>query len=145
MTTQDNSSQNKPEQTDFPLPIMESESPAPDFPLSITMGEALPAGTPPASKEAIVSALCAVLDPELMLNIYELGLIYDIQQHPNGDVTVLMTLTSPTCPMAGEMPAMAAAAVSSVTGVGKVTVSLTFDPPWTPEKMSEDLRLMMGF
>ena len=79
-----------------------------------------------------------------MLNVYELGLIYDIKQADNGDVNIIMTLTSPTCPMAGEMPGMVANAVSSVPGTGVVVVELTFDPPWSIERLSEDIRLMLG-
>lgn len=98
-----------------------------------------------AKEDDIISALKAVQDPELMLNIYELGLIYDIKQEINGDVFILMTLTSPTCPIAGDMPQMVAHAVSSVVGVGQVTVELTFDPPWTIDRLSEEVKLLMGF
>ena len=123
--------------------------PTPDVPVetpnyTATVGESLPEGSPLATREDIISALKAVQDPELMLNVYELGLIYDINQQPNGDVSVLMTLTSPMCPIAGEMPSIAAHAVSSVPGVGKVTVRLTFDPPWTIDRLSDDVKLMMG-
>lgn len=111
---------------------------------SATVGEPLPVGIPLASREDIISALKAVQDPELMLNVYELGLIYEINQDPNGDVAILMTLTSPMCPIAGEMPGIAAHAVSSVPGVGRVTVTLTFDPPWTLDRLSDDVKLMMG-
>ncbi len=110
-----------------------------------TAGSPLPAGVGVSSKEMIIGALQAVQDPELMLNVYELGLIYEINQSENGDVQIIMTLTSPTCPIAGDMPIMVANAVSSVQGVGVVTVELTFEPPWTPEKMSEEIRLLMGF
>ncbi len=110
-----------------------------------TAGEPMERGIPIATKDMIIGALQAVMDPELMLNIYELGLIYDINQSDNGDVHILMTLTSPTCPIAGDMPPMVANAVASVQGVGIVTVELTFDPPWTPERLSEELRLIMGF
>ncbi len=110
-----------------------------------TAGEALPPDTPLASHDDIVAGIKAVQDPELLLNVYELGLIYDIKQSENGDVFVLMTLTSPMCPMAGEMPGMVANAAASVPGTGVVTVELTFEPPWTVERLSEDLRLMMGF
>lgn len=109
-----------------------------------TAGTPLDPATPHASREDIVAALKSVQDPELMLNVYELGLIYDIRQETNGDVFILMTLTSPTCPMAGEMPHMVAAAAASVPGVGKVEVNLTFDPPWTVERLSEEIRLLMG-
>ena len=115
-----------------------------DFNYKATVGDPLPTGTEPARREDINNALQAVQDPELMLNVYELGLIYDIKQQENGNVDILMTLTSPTCPMAGEMPYMVANAVSSVPGTGVVTVELTFDPPWTTDKLSEDIKLMMG-
>lgn len=120
------------------------ESPQPVEPFSVTVGEELPAGRPIAARQAIVSALKAVQDPELLLDIYELGLIYDIAQNDNGDVKIVMTLTSPTCPIAGDMPLMAANAVASVVGVGRVTVELTFTPPWTVDRLSDDLKLMMG-
>lgn len=110
-----------------------------------TAGTPLAEGMPPASRGVIIAALKAVQDPELMLDVYELGLIYEINQEENGDVKIIMTLTSPTCPIAGDMPVMVANAVSSVQGVGCVTVELTFEPPWTPDLMSDDIRLMMGF
>ena len=123
--------------------------PLPDLPdmdlaFKATVGEPLKEGTSHAAETDIITALQAVQDPELMLNVYELGLIYKIEQQDNGDVYILMTLTSRTCPMAGEMPYMVANAVSSVPGTGVVTVELTFDPPWTTDKLSEDIKLMMG-
>ena len=123
--------------------------PLPDLPdmdmaFKVKAGSPLAEGTSHASQEDIIGALKAVQDPELMLNVHELGLIYEIKQQDNGDVYLLMTLTSPTCPMAGEMIEMVANAVSSVIGVGEVTVELTFDPPWTTDRLSEDIKLMMG-
>lgn len=123
--------------------------PLPDLPdmdmaFKVKAGSPLSEGTLHASQEDIIGALKAVQDPELMLNVHELGLIYEIKQQDNGDVYLLMTLTSPTCPMAGEMIEMVANAVSSVIGVGEVTVELTFDPPWTTDRLSEDIKLMMG-
>lgn len=109
-----------------------------------TVGQSLPAGTEHATKDDIIGALKAVQDPELFMNVYELGLIYDIRQEQNGDVFILMTLTSPMCPIAGEMPKMVATAVSSVPGVGVITVELTFDPPWTMDRLSDEVKLMMG-
>lgn len=109
-----------------------------------TVGSPLQEGIPHATKEDIIGALKAVQDPELFMNVYELGLIYDIQQKENGDVFILMTLTSPMCPIAGEMPKMAATAVSTVPGVGVTTVELTFDPPWTIDRLSDEIKLMMG-
>ncbi len=116
-----------------------------DLTFRATAGQALPVGVACATRDDIVAALKAVQDPELMLNVYELGLIYDIRQEENGDVLIVMTLTSPTCPMAGEMPGIVANAVASVPGTGVVTVELTFEPPWTVERLSDDIRLMMGF
>ncbi len=121
------------------------EDPLPQETYKAVVGQSLKEGEAIASRAAIISALSAVQDPELMLDIYSLGLIYDIDQKENGDVFILMTLTSPMCPMAGEMPSMAAHAVSSVVGTGVVTVELTFDPPWTIDRVSEEIRMLMGF
>ncbi len=110
-----------------------------------TRGVPLDVGAQKASKEDIIAALKAVQDPEMMLDIYSLGLIYDIRQEENGNVFILMTLTSPTCPIAGDMPVMAANAVSSVPGVGEVTVELTFEPAWTIDLLSDEIKLLMGF
>ena len=97
-----------------------------------------------ASKDDIIGALKSVQDPEIMINIFDLGLIYDINQKENGDVDIKMTLTSPTCPMGPEMIQMAAHAVASVVGVGVVKVVLTFYPPWTTDRLSEEIKLMMN-
>lgn len=107
-------------------------------------GTPLTKGIKVASHEDIIGALKSVQDPELMLNVFDLGLVYKIDQKENGDVEIEMTLTSPTCPMGDEMIQMAAQAVSSVVGVGVVTVNLTFDPPWTTDMLSEEIKLMMG-
>ena len=130
--------------TTEPIVLPDTDLPDMDFAFKATAGTPLTAGVPVAPKEDIVTALQAVQDPELMLNVYELGLIYDIKQQENGDVYILMTLTSPTCPMAGEMPGMVANAVASVPGTGIITVELTFDPPWTTDRLSDDIKLMMG-
>ena len=140
--TRENLSSDLPDLTDLPeMP----ELPEPTYPLSATVGEPLAEGIEKADKEAIITALKAVQDPELMFDIYEMGLIYDIIQEDNGDVKIIMTLTSPTCPIAGDMPTMVAHAVSSVQGVGQVTVELTFDPPWTIDRLSDEIKLLMGF
>ena len=107
-------------------------------------GETLKKGIRKATKEDIITAIKSVQDPELMINIYDLGLIYDIRQNENGDVDIDMTLTSPTCPLAGDMPKMVANAVSSVPGTGIITVQLTFDPPWGLDRLSEEIKLSMG-
>lgn len=107
-------------------------------------GVPLEVGVQLAKKDDIIGALRSVQDPEIMINIFDLGLIYDINQKENGDVDIKMTLTSPTCPMGGEMIQMAAHAVASVVGVGVVKVSLTFDPPWTTDCLSDEIKLMMN-
>jgi FeS assembly SUF system protein len=103
---------------------------------------------PPAELEQltadIVGALKTVYDPEIPADIYELGLIYRIDIDDDRNVTVEMTLTSPGCPVAGEMPSWVENAVASVTGVGQVTVKLTFDPPWDQSRMSDEARLALG-
>jgi len=93
----------------------------------------------------IVSALRCVYDPEIPVDIYELGLIYGLDVDEDGFVDVTMTLTSPACPVAGQMPGMVKAAVEQVDGVNAAEVELTWDPPWTQERMSEAARLQLGF
>ena len=97
-----------------------------------------------ASDEAIIEALRTVHDPEIPVNIYDLGLIYNTEQLENGDVKILMTLTAPACPVAGEMPYDVAAAVSAVNGVGEVEVELTWEPAWTQDRMTEDAKLVLN-
>jgi len=84
----------------------------------------------------IVKALRGVHDPEIPVNIYDLGLIYDLDIGGASDVSIRMTLTAPNCPVADKIPADVERAVRAVDGVGTVTVALVFDPPWTPEKMT---------
>ncbi|MCW5773315.1 MAG: SUF system Fe-S cluster assembly protein [Rhodospirillaceae bacterium] len=107
-------------------------------------GEPLPPGEPVASEEAIVEAIRTVYDPEIPVNIYELGLIYRLERDDKGDVAIDMTLTAPACPVAGEMPGRVAEAVSAVDGVGRVAVHLVWEPPWTKDRMSEDAKLALG-
>jgi FeS assembly SUF system protein len=92
----------------------------------------------------IVAALKSVYDPEIPADIYELGLIYRIDVDDARNVAIDMTLTSPGCPVAGEMPAWVENAVGAVAGVGQVTVKLTFDPPWDKDRMSDEARLLLG-
>jgi FeS assembly SUF system protein len=113
--------------------------------LSANAGQPLPEGTPKASEDEVVEKLRECYDPEIPVNIYDLGLVYDLQIKDSGDVAIEMTLTAPACPVAGEMPGMVANAVSDLGNVGQVTVTLTWDPPWTMDRMSEDARLAMGF
>jgi len=92
----------------------------------------------------LVTALKTVYDPEIPVDIYELGLIYKVDVADNKDVAVDMTLTAPNCPVAGEMPGMVKDALVKVEGIGEVKVNMTFDPPWTPECMSEEAKLELN-
>lgn len=92
----------------------------------------------------LIKQLKTVFDPEIPVDIYELGLIYKIDVADNKDVNIDMTLTAPACPVAGEMPGWVKEAVLRVPGVGNVEVAMVFDPPWTPERMSEEARLELN-
>ena len=92
----------------------------------------------------LVAALKSVYDPEIPVDIYELGLIYKVEVADNKDVDVDMTLTAPGCPVAGEMPVMVQNALETVEGIGKVTVNMVFEPPWTPDRMSEIAKLELN-
>lgn len=112
--------------------------------------EAVKASTIPAEELArltddIVSALKTVYDPEIPADIYELGLIYKIDIEDDRSVKIDMTLTAPGCPVAGEMPGWVQNAVGAVEGVSGVEVSMTFDPPWTPDRMSEEAQVAVGW
>ena len=93
----------------------------------------------------IVAALKTVFDPEIPADIYELGLIYRIEIEDDRSVKIAMTLTAPGCPVAGEMPIWVQNAVSAVPGVGHVEVDMVFDPPWTPDRMSEEARVALNW
>ncbi|MEA3278796.1 MAG: SUF system Fe-S cluster assembly protein [Pseudomonadota bacterium] len=95
-------------------------------------------------REPIIEALRTVHDPEIPVNIYDLGLIYRIEIADNGDVDIDMTLTAPACPVAGMMPVMVEDAVKTVEGVGEVKVDLVWDPPWSQHQMTEEARLQLG-
>jgi len=93
---------------------------------------------------ALVAALKSVYDPEIPVDIYELGLIYRVDIDDDHNVVVDMTLTAPGCPVAGEMPIWVENAVASVEGVKQVKVNLVFDPPWDPSRMSEEARVALN-
>ena len=97
-----------------------------------------------ALRLGIVEALHTVYDPEIPVDIYELGLIYDINVDPVGNVGIKMTLTAPGCPVAGSMPGMVKDAVETVDLVGKIDVELVWDPPWDRDRMSETAQLALG-
>lgn len=95
--------------------------------------------------DSVVEACRTVYDPEIPVNIYDLGLVYTIDITPENDVTVIMTLTAPGCPVAGEMPGWVADAVEPLDGVKSVNVQLAWDPPWGMNMMSDEARLELGF
>ena len=107
-------------------------------------GLPLAAGTAPATPLAVAEALKDVFDPEIPVNVYDLGLVYDIHVSEAGDVGILATLTSPNCPAAGFLPQEIADAASAVPGVGRVAVALTFDMPWNVDMMSEIAKVELG-
>lgn len=98
-----------------------------------------------ALKEEIVRAIKNVYDPEIPVDVYELGLIYEINIMPINNVEIVMTLTSPSCPAAESIPSEIEANVKAVSGVNDVNIELTFDPPYATDMMSEEAKLELGF
>jgi FeS assembly SUF system protein len=94
--------------------------------------------------ERVIDALKEIYDPEIPVNIYDLGLIYGVDISDDGHVTVTMTLTTPNCPVAESMPGEIELRVGSVPGVGLADVNLVWDPPWDPQKMSDEAKLELG-
>lgn len=109
----------------------------------VTEGTELSPDAEQAKMDDIVAAIKTVEDPELMLNVYDLGLVYRLDRLKNGDVEIDMTVTAPSCPVAGLMPKQVAEAVSKVAGVGKTTVKLVWEPTWTIDKMSDDAKMTL--
>ena len=103
---------------------------------------------PPEVLEAfgkeLIAAIKTVYDPEIPVDIFELGLIYKVDVADNKDVSVDMTLTAPSCPVAGEMPIMVKDALATVPSIGEISVNMVFEPPWTPERMSEEAKLELN-
>ena len=95
-------------------------------------------------KDAIIAAMKKVYDPEMPVNVYELGLIYGVEVDEAGSVGIRMTLTAPNCPVAGTLPGDVEKAVRAVPGVTDVKLELVFDPPWTKDRMSEAAKLALG-
>jgi len=94
--------------------------------------------------DRVIAALKTVYDPEMPVNIYELGLVYGLAVGVAGDVEIRMTLTAPNCPVAGTLPGEVERAVRAVPGVSNVGLELTFDPPWSKDRMSEAAKLALG-
>ena len=111
----------------------------------IVSASAIPADELARLTDDIVSALKTVYDPEIPADIYELGLVYKIDIEDDRSVKIDMTLTAPGCPVAGEMPGWVENAVGAVEGVSGVEVKMTFDPPWTPDRMSEEAQVAVGW
>jgi FeS assembly SUF system protein len=105
---------------------------------------AIPAATLERMTDDIVAALKTVYDPEIPADIYELGLIYKVDIADDRKVAIDMTLTTPNCPSAAELPAMVENAVACVAGVGDVTVNVVWDPPWDPSRMTDEARVALN-
>ena len=118
---------------DYLAGFLAEKKPAPD-----------PATSNEALVEAVVEALKSIYDPEIPVDIYELGLIYDVAVSADGDAVVSMTLTTPNCPVAESMPGEVELRVLSVPGIRDAEVKLVWDPPWDPSKMSDEARLELG-
>ena len=132
---------------------MSDESKAADMPAEATAaasdapkpsGSALPEAEIARLTDEIVAGLKTVYDPEIPADIYELGLIYKIDISDDREVTIDMTLTTPNCPAAQDLPVMVENAVSSVPGVGQTKVNIVWDPPWDPSRMSDEARTVLN-
>jgi len=106
------------------------------------MGEEVPSGD---LRERIIEAIKTVYDPEIPVDVYDLGLIYEINVFPLNNVEIIMTLTSPACPAAESLPGEVKQRVSHIEGINDVHVEITFDPPYSPDMMSEAAKLELGF
>ena len=111
---------------------------------SVAQTSALPAEETERLTHDIIAALKTVFDPEIPADIYELGLIYKVDIKDDRAVAVEMTLTTPNCPAAEELPTMVENAVASIPGVGKVDISIVWEPAWTPDRMSDEARLVLN-
>jgi FeS assembly SUF system protein len=128
-------------------PEERAAAPPPAAAPAVSLGGAssLPAEELERITSDVVRALKTVYDPEIPVDIYELGLIYKVDLAEDRTLTIDMTLTAPGCPVAGEMPGWVESAVRGVEGVESVKVNMVFDPPWTPAKMSDEARLELGW
>jgi FeS assembly SUF system protein len=119
-------------------------APASGAQVAAAPGSSIPAEEIARLTDDIVAALKSVYDPEIPADIYELGLIYKVDIKDDRKVDVDMTLTTPNCPSAAELPVMVENAISSVVGVGEVKVNIVWDPPWDPSRMTDEARLVLN-
>lgn len=133
-----------PQREESAPPTSSSESPAAQPATAPAEAESLSLDRIQEIENKIVEALHTCFDPEIPVNIYELGLIYNIDVQPTGIVNVRMTLTSPACPAAGSLPPEVRWKVQEIPGVKDAKVEIVWDPPWTKERMSEAARLQLG-
>ena len=131
--------------TTTPDKLTEESGAGDTAPQAAVSASAIPADELARLTDDIVSALKTVYDPEIPADIYELGLIYKIDIEDDRAVKIDMTLTAPGCPVAGEMPGWVENAVGAVEGVSAVDVQMVFDPPWTPDRMSEEAQVAVGW
>jgi FeS assembly SUF system protein len=114
----------------------------------VSVAEAEPSAIPQAELDALTDTLIeklkSVFDPEIPVDIYELGLIYKVDVSDDKDILIEMTLTAPGCPVAGEMPEWVREAVMSIEGVRSCSVEIVFEPPWDPSRMSDEARLQLN-
>jgi FeS assembly SUF system protein len=133
-----------PDESKTPTAAPQAEPAAAASPAAQPSGSALPEAEIARLTDEIVAGLKTVYDPEIPADIYELGLIYKIDISDNRAVTIDMTLTTPNCPAAQELPIMVENAVSSVPGVGEAKVNIVWDPPWDPSRMSDEARTVLN-
>ncbi len=117
---------------------------SPDRPAGAEKNDTSEAGASKDLKSKVIEVLETCFDPEIPVNIYELGLIYDIDIDDSAAVAIQMTLTSPACPVAGSLPPEVENKVKRIEGVSSAKVEVIWEPPWTPEKMTEAARLQLG-
>ncbi|HEU4892845.1 MAG TPA: DUF59 domain-containing protein [Vicinamibacterales bacterium] len=129
-----------------PIPVVQTPPPGVDLPEATTETAALQpdAARTQALKPAILDAIRTVFDPEIPVNIFELGLIYDVLVDANGVAGIRMTLTAPGCPAAQSLPVEVARKAKAVEGVTDVKVDVVWDPPWTKDRMSDAAKLQLG-
>jgi FeS assembly SUF system protein len=126
-------------------PVAEGPAPATDVRIQPTVSATLPQDEVERITADLIGVLKTVYDPEIPVDIYELGLIYKVDLDDDRNLTIDMTLTAPGCPVAGEMPGWVENAAMSVEGIKEVKVNMVFDPPWGPERMSEEAQVALNW